>query len=275
MTAARRDTAVAAAVARPLRCERRRSGLPPRDLHAAGAGGARDHVVACSANGRRALIRYGHDQEARSARSRRAHPVSRCAPHTPASCSLWNCSAITACSSSTSRMSSASASTPATGRPDRLEHVLSEALEARIDASLGSPPQIEPIPAGTLRYEAPVCRASPRGDEAPRCAILDGNSEVEARARSAVRGTADGAGRRPTRGDRQRARSSDRRLDLTIPISIAGRRARCSGGEGRHASARRSRKSRAVWIGSRSARSSKCRSPETRTARSCSASASR
>jgi len=67
---------------------------------------------------------------------------------------------------------------------DRLEHVLSEALEARIDASLGSPthdPHGDPIPDGTLKVEPARLRPLTTlqvGDEANVARIPDGDADL-------------------------------------------------------------------------------------------------
>ena len=67
---------------------------------------------------------------------------------------------------------------------DRLEHVLSEALEARIDESLGSPthdPHGDPIPDGMLRVEPSSLRALTTldvGDEANVARVPDGDPEL-------------------------------------------------------------------------------------------------
>jgi DtxR family Mn-dependent transcriptional regulator len=67
---------------------------------------------------------------------------------------------------------------------DRLEHVLSEALEARIDASLGSPthdPHGDPIPDGTLKVAPARLRPLTTlqvGDEANVARIPDGDADL-------------------------------------------------------------------------------------------------
>ena len=67
---------------------------------------------------------------------------------------------------------------------DRLEHVLSEKLEARIDAALGYPthdPHGDPIPNARLKIERPRTRpltALEPGDEARVQSVPDGDGEL-------------------------------------------------------------------------------------------------
>ena len=119
---------------------------------------------------------------------------------------------------------------------DRLEHALSEELEARIDASLGFPthdPHGDPIPSAELELDATRgCARSPSlepGDEATIRRVPDGDARApalprraRAPARRARRAHAAGAVRRPAR--RSRAGGAEHAISRELAAGSASPR---------------------------------------------------